>query len=93
MPSTPAGMGDVVVTDNAGFTVMLREALVAVLGVASESVTVTVKLVVPAVVGVPEIAPVAGFKVSPGGRLVLPPTTVQLMKGWMPPAACKVTPG
>jgi hypothetical protein len=86
-------MGDVVVTDNAGFTVMLREALVAVLGVASESVTVTVKVVVPAVVGVPEIAPVTGFKVSPGGRLVLPPTTVQLMKGWMPPAACKVTPG
>lgn len=92
MPTTPAG-SELVVTDNAGFTVIVRVALVAVLGVASESVTVTVKFVVPAVVGVPEIAPVAAFKVSPGGRLVLPPTTDQLMKGWMPPVACKVTPG
>jgi len=78
VPTTPAG-SELVVTDNAGFTVILREALVAVLGAASESVTVTVKFVVPAVVGVPEITPVEGFKVSPEGRLVLPPTTAQLM--------------
>jgi len=78
VPTTPAG-SELVVTDNAGFTVILREALVAVLGVASESVTVTVKVVVPAVVGVPEIAPVEAFNVSPGGKLVLPPTTVQLV--------------
>jgi hypothetical protein len=43
---------------------------VAVLAVGvSESVTVTVKGVVPAVVGVPEIAPVAPLRVSPAGKL------------------------
>ena len=68
MPITPAGKV-VVVTDNAGFTTMLKFA-VAVLAVGvSESVTVTVKFVVPEAVGVPEIAPVAVLRVRPAGRL------------------------
>ena len=68
MPITPAGKV-VVVTDKAGFTTMLKFA-VAVLAVGvSESVTVTVKFVVPEAVGVPEIAPVAVLRVRPAGRL------------------------
>lgn len=68
MPITPAGRV-VVVTDKAGFTTMLKFA-VAVLAVGvSESVTVTVKFVVPEAVGVPEIAPVAVLRVRPAGRL------------------------
>jgi hypothetical protein len=34
-----------------------------------ESVTVTLKLDVPVALGVPEIRPVAGVRVSPAGRL------------------------
>jgi hypothetical protein len=50
-------------------TVILRF-LVAVWAVGvSESVAVTVMLDVPAVVGVPEIAPVELFKDSPAGKL------------------------
>jgi hypothetical protein len=68
VPITPAGKV-VVVTDKAGFTTMLKFA-VAVLAVGvSESVTVTVKFVVPEAVGVPEIAPVAVLRVRPAGRL------------------------
>lgn len=70
MPITPAGKV-LVVTDSAGFTTMLRLA-VAVLAVGvSESVTVTVKFAVPAVVGVPEIAPVAALRFRPNGKLPL----------------------
>ena len=70
MPITPAGR-EFVVTDKAGLTTMLRFAgAVFAVGV-SESVTVTVKFVVPtaAVVGVPEIAPVAALRVRPAGKL------------------------
>ena len=56
--------------------VRLADAVCAV-GV-SESVTVTVKVVWPVAVGVPEIAPVAVFSVNPGGRLALPPVTAQV---------------
>jgi hypothetical protein len=52
----------------AGLTTMLRLA-VAVSGVLSESLTPTVKLAVPAAVGVPEITPVLAFSVSPAGKL------------------------
>jgi hypothetical protein len=49
--------------------VILRS-LVACCGVGvSESVTVTVNVVVPEAVGVPEIAPVEPFKESPAGKL------------------------
>ena len=44
----------------------------------SESVTVTVKVVWPVAVGVPEITPVAVFSVNPRGRLALPPVTAQV---------------
>jgi len=56
--------------------VRLADAVCAV-GV-SESVTVTVKVVWPVAVGVPEITPVAVFSVNPGGRLALPPVTAQV---------------
>jgi hypothetical protein len=67
VPTTPAAKLEVL-TETGGFTVILKFAVaVFVVGV-SESVTVTVKFVVPAVVGVPEIAPVAPFSTSPAGR-------------------------
>jgi hypothetical protein len=47
---------------------MLRLA-VDVSGVPSESLTPTVKLDVPAAVGVPEIAPLLAFSVNPEGKL------------------------
>jgi hypothetical protein len=68
VPITPAGR-EVVVTVTAGFTVMLRLALAVLAVGVSESVTVTVKFVVPAVVGVPEIAPVAELRIRPAGKL------------------------
>jgi hypothetical protein len=72
--TTPVGScGEVVVTDTG--TLLLTEILrlaVAVCAVGvSESVTCTVKLVVPVAVGAPVIAPVAAFNVSPPGRLPL----------------------
>jgi hypothetical protein len=53
----------------------------------AESVTVTVKLEVPAVVGVPEMTPVAGAKVRPVGRV---PTVTDQVKGAVPPLAARV---
>jgi hypothetical protein len=68
VPITPAAR-EFVVTDNAGFTTMLKLA-VAVLAVGvSESVTVTVKFDVPDEVGVPEMAPVEALRLSPAGKL------------------------
>jgi len=52
--------------DPAEATVMLRFAEAEVAG-EPESVTLTVKLEVPAVVGVPEITPVAAASVRPAG--------------------------
>ena len=51
-----------------------------------ESLAVTVKLVVPAVVGVPEIVPVL-LKFNPAGKLPL--VTLQVMVP-VPPATCNV---
>ncbi len=48
--------------------VMLRLAVALWVGV-SESVTLAVKLKVPAVVGVPVIAPVDELRLSPPGRM------------------------
>ena len=58
----------VVVIANGGLTVMLRLAVALCCGV-PESVTLAVKLNVPAVVGVPVMAPVLVLRFSPGGRL------------------------
>jgi hypothetical protein len=67
---TPAG-NVVVVTDKAGFTTMLRLAVAVFAVGVSESVTVTVKFVVPEAVGVPEMTPVAALRVRPAGKLPL----------------------
>ena len=53
-----------------------------------ESTTVTVKLKVPAAVGVPVIAPVEGASVRPGGRV--PPETDQV-NGGVPPSTVKMS--
>jgi hypothetical protein len=58
----------VVIANAAGLTTMLRLA-VEVPGVVEESLMPTVKLAVPAAVGVPEITPVLAFSVSPAGKL------------------------
>ena len=47
-----------------------------------ESTTLDVKVKVPAVVGVPEIAPVVGFSVSPGGSV---PETIEYVYDPVPP--------
>ncbi|MEK8104125.1 hypothetical protein NKG94_01495 [Micromonospora sp. M12] len=46
------------------------------------STTRTVKLELPAVVGVPESRPVLGFRVSPGGRV---PALIDQTNGAVPP--------
>jgi len=68
----------VVVTLRAGAEMAMLRAAFAVLVGDSLSVAVTVKFVVPVKVplGVPEITPVAAFKVNPAGRL--PTVTAQL---------------
>ena len=55
------------VTDRRQVIVIERPLVALSLGF-SESVTMTVKLYVPGVVGVPEITPVDGAMVSPGGK-------------------------
>jgi len=49
------------------------------------SLTVTVKLLVPLAVGVPEIRPVAEARLSPAGRL---PLLTDQVYGVVPPLAC-----
>ncbi len=50
------------------------------------SVTVAVKLKVPVAVGVPEMTPVAGARLSPAGRLPVR----DHVYGVVPPLACRV---
>ena len=66
MPATPLGSDVVVMANGAGLIVMLS-GFVAETGVGAESVTLTVKLEVPAVVGVPEIVPEL-LNDSPAGK-------------------------
>ena len=54
-----------------GITVMVQLAVVVPAAVPVESTTFAVKLNVPAVVGVPVMAPVLAFKAKPAGRLPL----------------------
>ena len=75
-----------VVTASIVLTVMLRLPMAVW---PAESVTVTVKLNVPAVVGLPEIVPEV-LNASPGGRL--PVVTVQVY-GADPPVALSVVEG
>ncbi len=65
VPKVPA-VNEVVVIESGAGLIVIESALVAVL--ATESVTFTVKLEVPAVVGVPEITP-AELSVRPAGRV------------------------
>jgi len=51
----------------------------------SASVTVAVRLLVPAAVGVPEMIPVDAAKLSPAGRL---PELIDQVYGDVPPFAC-----
>jgi hypothetical protein len=52
----------------------------------SASVTVAVKLDVPLVVGVPEITPLLGARLSPAGRL---PEVIDHLYGAAPPLALR----
>jgi hypothetical protein len=62
--------------ETAAATIVRERLAVPVRGWLSESLTVTVKLLVPACVGVPEIAPVVAFRVRPAGKA--PAVTLQL---------------
>ncbi len=64
---------------------LMLSALVAVFEVAS--VTCTVKLLGPAVVGVPETTPVADASVSPAGST---PAEIDQVYGVVPPLAANV---
>ena len=65
MPTVPLG-NEAVVTIGGEVTLMLKPLLAIAAGLA-ESVARTVKLKVPLAVGVPVMAPVAAFKLSPAG--------------------------
>ena len=80
--TTPEGRVVVVMT-SLGLMVMVN-ACFAVWGGVLESVAVTVKFVVPAAVGVPEMSP-EPLRVNPPGRL--PVVTLQLMEPVPPVAA------
>jgi hypothetical protein len=86
VPTVPAGKLAVVIDTGAGLTTMLRLA-VEVSGVLSESLTPTVKLEVPAAVGVPEITPVLAFSANPAGKL---PVLMLHVYGATPPLAANV---
>jgi hypothetical protein len=75
---TPVGGGGV------SPIVMMQLVVVVPAGVPVLSTTLPVKPNGPAVVGVPVIAPVVGFNVSPGGRL---PALIENVYGGTPPAA------
>jgi hypothetical protein len=74
----------VVDTEGGNATVMLRDL---VLVVEFESVTCTVKLLAPAAVGTPEIAPVAAVSVNPTGRV---PDAMAHVYGGVPDDAARV---
>jgi len=80
----PAGRGDVVEITSAGLIVKLK-ALDTTAKAAS--VTVTVKLAVVALVGVPEMTPVAAASNSPAGK---EPAVTDQVKGVVPPITARV---
>jgi hypothetical protein len=84
-PIWPLGRLDVVTDRSAGITTL--SAWSSVSGVLWESVTLTVKFEVPAVVGVPEIVPVELPRDSPAGRL---PDRTDHVYGVVPPVAASV---
>jgi hypothetical protein len=76
-----------VMANGAGLTVMLS-CLLAIVGVGAESVTCTVNVEVPGVVGVPEIAPVDELSDNPAGSV---PTVTLQVSVPAPPLATKVS--
>jgi hypothetical protein len=66
------------------FTVRLR-VFVAVSKL--ESLTYTIKLLVPVLVGVPEITPVLGASSNPAGKV---PTVIDQLQGFIPPVTASV---
>jgi hypothetical protein len=70
VPNVPAARVEVVTLSGGAVTLILRFAVAVLVGL-SESVTVTVKLIVPTCgpVGVPVIAPVEAFRLNPAGKL------------------------
>jgi len=75
-----------VMANVAGLTVMLNCCCAESAG-DPESVTFTVNVKVPGVVGVPEMAPVDELKLNPGGSVPLMTLQVSVPA---PPLACKV---
>jgi hypothetical protein len=74
----------VIIDSRAGFTVTLK-VLAARPGIGvDESVTLTLKLLLPGAVGTPVRTPVAGFRLSPAGRL---PEVIAHVYGPTPPVA------
>ena len=68
MPGCTAGLGGLTVTPVMVTTELLTVKLNALVAFPTELFARTVKLYVPAVVGVPEIVPVLGLMVKPAGR-------------------------
>jgi len=60
---------DIAVVDIVGATAVMITILSALVALPATLVALTVKLKVPAVVGVPVSAPVAAFKLNPAGKL------------------------
>jgi len=83
-PFVPAGSGDAV--EMAGTALMVKTNACAVVAEAA-SVRVTVKFAIPAVVGVPEMTPVAAASVSPAGSN---PALIDQVYGVVPPVATSV---
>jgi hypothetical protein len=71
----------------AGADTVIDKALVALFAGFEESVTIAVKSEVPAVVGVPDMAPVDALRVRPAGSV---PVEMDQVKGAVPPDAVKV---
>jgi len=82
--TSPAGSVAVVTVSTGALMVMLN-AFVLVSGGLPESVTFTVKLEVPAVVGVPVIAPVLALRLNPAGKA---PLVILHVNGETPPLSC-----
>src|SRR5271165_919618 len=88
MPTVAVGKSPtVVITSGAAVTVIDRFAE-AEAGGFSASLTFTVKLAVPRAVGLPEIAPVTGFRLSPAGS---EPCVIDQVLGGIPPDAASFT--
>jgi hypothetical protein len=88
-PTIVAPGSDVVVTANAmtGAVTTIERAFVAVPAGEAESVTITVKFAVPAVFGVPEMTPVAAFRLRLAGGA---PAEIDQVREPVPPLAASV---